>query len=441
MKQRIFWYLAIYTAITAIVYGVAALHAPEDVAVVFMAFITLAIPLLGVCNHLATRLAHSIAESVNNIDPTIPLQCDVFEEFTPLLRNLYSQQLLMVRQVNELSRRKLEFDALSGGMNEGLIILDDHCTVLSCNPAAMHLLGAAVHDYTGTDILHLTRNPKLRKSALQSIAGEKIDYLDVRDDQFLQFYCSPLEENSLSRRGAVILILDVSAQHKAERSRREFTANVSHELKTPLTSVIGYTEMMKMGIVQPADMREFSARIHTEATHLLSLVDDIIKLSRLDENSGALAFEPIDLYSTAQVAIDRLQSKAQLDNITLAVTGQSCMMQGVPPLILDLITNLCDNAIKYNRPDGSVTEHIAPCFGGMRLTVTDTGYGIALADQAHVFERFYRAEKSRNRDVGGTGLGLSIAKHICELHKAQISLRSNDRGTTFTVDFLRKNLG
>ena len=231
-------------------------------------------------------------------------------------------------------------------------------------------------------------------------------------------------------------MLDVSAQFAAEQSRRSFTANVTHELKTPLTSVLGYAEMIRYGLAQPADVPGFAARIHDEAARLLALVDDIMKLSRLDEGRGNLDFVRLDLHALCETVLNRLSDRAAAHAVTLHLSGAPFDLLGIPTMLDEVVSNLCDNAIKYNRPGGAVHVALTPTEQGVRLTVADDGPGISPAAQPHVFERFYRADASRSQEVPGTGLGLSIVKHICEIHHASIAFESGPTGTTFTVELM-----
>lgn len=397
---------------------------PAMLAVIIVIFLLSAL--------LADRLTVRLVRPINAIDLQNPLAAVVYDELSPLLHRLDAQNRQIDRQMDELRRKQIEFDAITSGMDEGLIVLDERLTVLTCNRAALRLL-AAGETVVGTPLAVFAHEPPIGQAAAQALAGDASVYDFARDGIQLRLSFSPVRVDG-GVRGVVLLVLDVSAQFAAEQSRRSFTANVTHELKTPLTSVLGYAEMIRYGLARPEDVPGFAARIHDEAARLLALVDDIMKLSRLDEGRGSLDFEPVELYALCQAAIDRLESKASAQNVTLSLSGAPCTVSGVPVMLDEVVTNLCDNAIKYNRPGGAVRLTLTPTDTGARLTVVDNGPGIAPAAQPHIFERFYRADASRSREVPGTGLGLSIVKHICEIHGASIRFESSPAGTTFTVD-------
>ena len=232
-----------------------------------------------------------------------------------------------------------------------------------------------------------------------------------------------------------MLVLDISSQYAAEQSRRMFTANVTHELKTPLTSVLGYAEMIRYGLAKPEDVPSFAARIHDEAARLLTLVDDIMKLSRLDEGRGSLNFEDVDLYHLADSVCTRMADKANKFQVKIAMHGAPCVIRAIPTMVDEVLSNLCDNAIKYNRPDGTVDISLKKNKAGVTLRIANTGAAIPADALPHVFERFYRADASRSKEVPGTGLGLSIVKHICEIHRASISVTSEEDCTAFTIQW------
>ena len=276
------------------------------------------------------------------------------------------------------------------------------------------------------------RDETILQDAQKALCGESSVYILERAGKHLRLSFSPVHVDE-GVRGVVMLVLDISAQYTAEQSRRMFTANVTHELKTPLTSVLGYAEMIRYGLAKPEDIPNFATRIHNEAARLLNLVDDIMKLSRLDEGRSTLNFEPIDLYALTNSVSERLHDRAAQHEITLSVHGTPCIISGVPIMVDEVISNLCDNAIKYNRAQGTVDCSITQEPTQIVLRISNTGPAIPADAQSHIFERFYRADASRSQEIPGTGLGLSIVKHICEIHGAEISVTSEPEHTVFTV--------
>lgn len=382
---------------------------------------------------LADKLTIRLVQPINAIDPANPLAGGVYDELSPLLHRLDTQNRQIDRQMDELRRRQIELDAITRNMNEGLILLDERLLTLSCNRAASRLL-AAPEAVVGASLPDFAHDLALEQAAAQALDGELTVCAIERAGLHLRLSFSPVRVDGRVR-GVVLLILDVSAQFAAEQSRRAFTANVTHELKTPLTSILGFTEMIVSGLARPDDVPGFAGRIHTEAERLLALVDDIMELSRLDEKRTNMDFEAVALMPLCESVLSRLQHKAGKAGVQLSLTGDPCTVQGVPSMLDEVVSNLCDNAIKYNRPDGWVRVTLAQSAQGVRLTVADNGSGIAPEAQPHVFERFYRGDASRSREIPGTGLGLSIVKHICEIHGASIELSSSPAGTTFTIDF------
>ena len=319
-------------------------------------------------------------------------------------------------------------------MREGMVLLNRTGKILSINPAARTLLNAG-RDSIGADLLTVNRNPDLQavlSRALSGTAAEKT--IDLSGRRYQADASPVITDGEIS--GAALLLLDVTEKEQAEQLRREFTANVSHELRTPLTSICGCAELLKSGMVRPEDVASFGGSIYAEAQRMVRLVDDIISLSRLDEGAADLKREPVDLYAIARTAVSSLQGKAEESGVRLELTGESVPMEGIPQLLSGIVTNLCDNAIKYNRPGGSVQAEVSRTPSAVRLCVRDTGIGIPAEHQEHIFERFYRVDKSRSRAVGGTGLGLSIVKHAARIHGASIQLHSvPGEGTEITVTF------
>lgn len=379
---------------------------------------------------VSSRLTEQLVCPINAIDPKNPLATDVYDELSPLVQRLNEQNRQIALQIATLKRKQVEFDAITAGMDEGLLLLDEHLTVLTCSRAARRLLDAPASP--GLPLDTFEQNPTILQSAQKAFSGECSVYITERASMHLRLSFSPVYVDGAVR-GVVILLLDISAQYTAEQSRRMFTANVTHELKTPLTSVLGYAEMIHYGLAKPEDISGFAARIHTEAARLLNLVDDIMKLSHLDEGRSTLNFELLDLYALANSICERMRDRAAAQQVFLTVHGMPCIIRGVPMMVDEVISNLCDNAIKYNRPNGTVQLNLTQDTNHIILEVSNTGTAIPLDAQAHIFERFYRADVSRSQEVPGTGLGLSIVKHICEIHDASITVTSEPDHTVFTV--------
>ena len=383
---------------------------------------------------LARGLAKKIVKPLNELGLDHPLENVEYDELSPLLRRIDSQQNQIKLQSRELEQKRIEFNAVTTNMKEGIVLLGRDGSVLSINPAAKKLLGTN-STCIGRDIISVNRSIELQELLQKSKSGEYAETRLTLSGVDYQFDASPvISDGKVS--GTVLLILDVTAKEKAEKIRREFTANVSHELKTPLQTISGCAELMMNGIVKPEDVGKFSSQIYAETQRLVELIDDIIKLSHLDEGAADLSREDTDLYEIAKEATDGLAEKAKKADVTLSLSGESAVINGVPRLLHGIIYNLCDNAIKYNRRGGRVDVAVKQDENNIRLTVSDTGIGIPPEHRERIFERFYRVDKSRSKTVGGTGLGLSIIKHAAMLHGAEISLESTPNvGTTFTVAF------
>ncbi len=383
---------------------------------------------------LASRLSKKIVKPLNELNLDEPLSNDGYDELSPLLRRIDIQQRQIRRQKNELKRKQSEFEAVTTGMKEGIVLLNNKGTVLTMNCAASRLLGA---DYSciGQDILSVNRNLGFLELLRKSGSGQYAEMVMELGGGKYQVDASPvISDGEIS--GTVLLILDVTEKEKAEQIRREFTANVSHELKTPLQTISGCAELLAGGIVKPDDIPRFGTQILTEAQRMISLVEDIIKLSHLDEGAADMQRETVDLYSLAENTLRSLQTEAEAAKVSLSLSGEPARLYCIPQLVSSIIFNLCDNAIKYNRENGSVSVEIKDEGDKAVLLVADTGIGIPAEHQERIFERFYRVDKSHSKEIGGTGLGLSIVKHAARLHDAVIELHSVvDGGTTVTVAF------
>ena len=382
---------------------------------------------------LASRLSRRIVEPLNQLDLEHPLENEAYEELSPLLNRINRQHLQIASQLQELRLRTDEFAQITGSMAEGLVLLDNRGRVLSMNPAACALFGAA-GDCEGQDFLTVDRNPEMSAAigcAMQE--GHSVRKAS-RDGKTYQFDISRITSGGETI-GAVILAFDVTEQENAEQNRREFTANVSHELKTPLQGIIGSAELIENGLVKPEDMPRFIGHIRSEAQRLVTLIGDIIRLSQLDEGAQ-LPLERVDLLEVAKEAANDLQAQAEKYEVSLHVEGDSACLQGVRRLLYEVIYNLCDNAIRYNVEGGSVWVRVASDEHGETVTVKDTGIGIPQAHQSRIFERFYRVDKSHSKASGGTGLGLSIVKHAVQYHHGRIELQSEPgKGTTIRLRF------
>lgn len=376
---------------------------------------------------LSVHLARQITQPINAISPDDPQ--DVYPELQPLTQRLRQQRETIRNQMDELSRRMREFSAMTENMSEGFLLIDLRGHVLTENHSASMLLP------TDADNIAKCSQRELCQAAQQALTGQRCERLLQQGERTLSVIASPVLESGQVT-GAVVLTLDVTEREQREKLRREFSANVSHELKTPLTSISGFAELMSQGLVPPDKVREFSLDIQKECTRLTNLVEDIIDLSRLEEGGGDMTWEDIDLYTLCDDVLQSLEPVAKRQAVTLRLAGESLQVRGVYQVLREMIYNLCDNAIKYNRSGGSVTVTVARSAGRASVAVADTGIGIPYEDQSRVFERFYRADKSHSRAIGGTGLGLSIVKHAAALHGAEIKLQSQpEDGTVVTVLF------
>lgn len=382
---------------------------------------------------LARRLSRRIVDPLNSLDLERPLDNDAYEELSPLLKRIHRQHVEIQTQLRELREKTDEFTQITGSMREGLVLLDEHGSILSINAAAQALFGADAQ-CVGRDFLTIERSHELSAAIQAAVADGHSEVRAERAGRVYQFDISRITSDGKFL-GTVILAFDITEQEFAERNRREFTANVSHELKTPLQGIIGSAELIENGMVKPDDLPRFVGHIHAEAARLVTLIDDIIRLSQLDEGD-AMPTEPVDLLAVSQEAAENLQDAAAARGVTVGVTGQPAVIPGVRRLIYEIVYNLCDNAIKYNRDGGRVDVTVAADADGSSITVADTGIGIAPEHQGRVFERFYRVDKSHSKASGGTGLGLSIVKHAVQYHHGRIELESTPgTGTTIRVVF------
>lgn len=394
--------------------------------------VVLALILSGI---MASRLSRQITKPINNLDLEHPRLDEVYEELFPLVSRLREQNLTIGRQMEALGRRQREFAALAENMNEGVLLVDSKYMVLSGNQSAFALLGEETQP---EQLRQDTCRWEIWESAGKALAGRHAETLLQDDSHIFEILASPVTASGQVI-GAVILMVDVTEREERESLRREFSANVSHELKTPLTSISGFAELMKEGLVEEDKMREFAGDIYKESRNLIAMVDDILKLSRLDEGSPGVSDEPVDLYSLSEEILNQLKEPARQHQVSLNLEGDHGQVHGVWRILHEMVYNLCDNAIKYNKEGGSVTVRVTEDEERVVLSVEDTGIGISKGQQDRVFERFYRVDKSHSRLVGGTGLGLSIVKHGAQYHNAQLSLDSEPgMGTTITLTFQKE---
>ena len=385
---------------------------------------------------LAHRLSKGIIQPILDLDLEHPEDCDTYDELAPLLTRIRRQNDTIRRQMDLLRQRQQEFAALTENMSEGFVLLDRKGHILSYNSGALRLLGT-IAPAEEANVLTLDRSEAFRRVVEQVLAGNRNQGRLERGGRCVQVMADPVSHDGQVA-GAVLVLVDVTEREQGEQMRREFTANVSHELKTPLTAISGMAEIIKNGMVEPEDIIGFAGDIYKESQRLIALVEDIIHLSRLDEGTPNLQREEVDLLELARSVEQRIEPLAKKAGVTLTVAGAPFRVHGVRAVLDEMVYNLCDNAVKYNRPGGTVAVSVSPSPGGKggEVTVSYTGIGIPAQDQERVFERFYRVDKSHSKEIGGTGLGLSIVKHGAALHDAQVELTSTlGQGTSVKLVF------
>lgn len=393
----------------------------RPIAVIFLAAALFSI-------FLARKMSKRIVEPLGSLNLEKPLDNEAYDEISPILSHMEHQRRRIKKQTAELEKSREELAAVIQNMNEGLVLLDANKNILAINNAAASLFNTEP-SCIGKPLITIERGYDIIKAAESTDDGKNSEICISRGGREYQLNISPIGEKT------VILAFDITDRVFAERNRREFTANVSHELKTPLQSIIGSAELLESGLVKQEDKPRFMANIHSEAARLVTLIDDIIRLSQLDEKNQ-MDFENVDLYLTAADVVSELAAAAKKCGVTINLTGQRTVISGVPRLVHELIYNLCDNAIRYNKENGSVDISVSASEDGARLVVSDTGIGIPIEHQDRVFERFYRVDKSHSKETGGTGLGLSIVKHAAEDLGAKLTLKSKPgQGTKIEVTF------
>ena len=387
----------------------------------------------GLSAWLARRMAKRVVEPLNNLNLDQPMENEAYEELSPLLHRIHTQHIEIEQQMQELQHKRDEFDQITDNMKEALVLLDHSGRILSINPAAKNLYEIASVTI-GEDFLTLERKQFMREALEQAKVHGHAEFRAQKNGRDYQFDVNRIDSDG-NTRGMVILAYDITEQVNAEKHRQAFTANVSHELKTPLQAIIGSAELMENGIVKTDDLPRFVGHIRKEASRLLYLIDDIIRLSQLDEGAE-MDQEDVPLKQLAEDVCETLTDAAKLKDVTLEVAGEDVVMRGVRRLLYEILYNLCDNAIKYNRAGGSVTVSVSQKTNEICVSVKDTGIGIPPEHQDKIFERFYRVDKSHSKQSGGTGLGLSIVKHAVQYHHGKIVLASQvNVGTTITVLF------
>jgi len=383
---------------------------------------------------LAKTLSRKIIRPINRIDLENPQVKDEYVELAPLLHRIKRQNDLINLQLDDLKRRNQEFEDITENMGEALVVIDNSADIITYNKSAESLFEAKGLGY-GVSVFEANEGEEFEGAVRDALGGNRCEFELKRGEKVYQVFTSPVKVDKKVS-GALIFIVDITEKAERDSMRREFTSNVSHELKTPLTSISGISEIMMNGIVKPEDVAGFAENIHSEAGRLINLVNDIIKLSQLDESSIPLEKEPVDLLLVAKEVKTRLRHVIAKSGVEFKLIGESAVVSGISPILSEMIHNLCDNAIKYNKKNGLVELTVGKRQGRPFVRVRDTGIGIPRESQSRVFERFYRVDKSHSREIGGTGLGLSIVKHGAAFHGAELSLESKlNEGTTVEIIF------
>ena len=401
-----------------------------------MIIITVAV-LIMLSVFISYRVARAIIKPINDIDLDNPDINENYEELGPLLHRIHQQNNRIKRQMEKLRKSREEFNIITKNMSEGLIIIDKDTEILTYNRSATEMLGGGDGRQIEGSVLKLNRSEPFRKAVSEALEGNNSQVYLTEGEATYEIISNPVREEE-EVTGAILIVMDVTEREKGEKLRREFTSNVSHELKTPLTSIYGVSDMLASGMVKAEDVAGFAGTIKEESARLISLIDDIIKLSRLDESTVPQETEIIDVFGSARDVVRRLSGKASENDIELSFSGEPSEIKGVQHILDEIVYNICENAIKYNRPGGFVKVSVRNEGSESLITVADNGIGIPKADRERVFERFYRVDKSHSKQIGGTGLGLSIVKHGVIYLGGKINLESEEGvGTVITVGFPR----
>ena len=380
----------------------------------------------------ASRLTKRIVEPLNEVDFDHPEQAETYEEIAPLLTKINKQQKTIGKQIADARRQQEEFSIITENMSEGLLVIDNQTDLLSCNSSARNLLAASGMQKQQS-VFSLNRSEPFRQAVDAVLAGKHGETILRVGDNYCQVTGNPVFSDGAVT-GGVLLLVDITEKIQREKLRREFTANVSHELKTPLTSISGFAEIIQDGFVKPQDVKIFAGKIFDEAQRLITLVGDVIKISQLDEGCLPYQKEDVDVYVLAKNILERFKEPAEKKGISLYLEGEHAVLSTVEPILDEVLANLCDNAVKYNRTDGNVTVTVLNGKHAVSISVADTGLGISQGEKTRIFERFYRVDKSHSKEVGGTGLGLSIVKHGAAFLGAKLELESTlKKGSTFRL--------
>ena len=383
---------------------------------------------------MASAISKRIVKPINELDLESPEENRIYEELSPLLSKIYRQNREIQNQLELAKQQQEEFALITENMQEGLIVIDKYTMILSANSSAWNLFHMD-RVCQGESVYCLDREEEFRHAIEQVLSGEHTELVLKLNGSDIQLIANPVIRDKKTE-GAVVLLVNVTEKLERESLRREFSANVSHELKTPLTSISGFAEIMQGGLVKNEDIPKFAGRIYKESQRLLQLVEDVIQISQLDEEKTSYVWEPVDVYQVCKNAFESLKEKAKRLNVHLYICGERMKMEAVRTLLEEAIYNVCDNAIKYNRNDGSVSVFLTQTAQEIQIVVKDTGVGIPKEDQDRVFERFYRVDKSHSKEIGGTGLGLSIVKHAVGALKGSVILRSEEgNGTEICMKF------
>ena len=384
---------------------------------------------------IARKAAKRIVAPINALNLDQPLDNDTYDELAPLLTRMHRQHTQILEHMQSLEHARAELSAIMENMREGMVLLDGSNTVLSMNESAGEIFAVPAAQAIGRNLLFVNRDADLHALVKSTLHGEGGSFAMNRSGRHFQVYVSPVLKDGAVH-GSVLLVLDVTERFAAEESRQEFTANVSHELKTPLTSISGFAEIIRDGIAQPRDIRHFAGMICKESARLIALVNDILELSQLDEKQNIGQRESVALATMLRDLLNDFSMAAEKKNLTLSLAGDAAEIDGHPLLLREMFFNLIDNAVKYTSEGGKISVSAENRAGGVRCIVSDTGIGIPEKHHPHVFERFYRVDKSHSRATGGTGLGLAIVKHVARIHGAQITLESTPGcGTKIILDF------
>ena len=383
---------------------------------------------------MASAISKRIVKPINELDLESPEENQIYEELSPLLSKIHRQNREIQNQLELAKQQQEEFALITENMQEGLIVIDKYTMILSANSSAWNLFHMD-RVCQGESVYCLDREEEFRHAIEQVLSGEHTELVLKLNGSDIQLIANPVIRDKKTE-GAVVLLVNVTEKLERESLRREFSANVSHELKTPLTSISGFAEIMQGGLVKNEDIPKFAGRIYKESQRLLQLVEDVIQISQLDEEKTSYVWEPVDVYQVCKNAFESLKEKAKRLNVHLYICGERMKMEAVRTLLEEAVYNICDNAIKYNRNDGSVSVFLVQTAQEIQIVVKDTGVGIPKEDQDRVFERFYRVDKSHSKEIGGTGLGLSIVKHAVGALKGSVILRSEEgNGTEICMKF------